>query len=211
MTVGTQWFFDQQSNTSIRTQAQCPEAYNTSKYYLAGDLDNDGIPDLGQVRYLKDNFQYASVGPNTYRLALLTARFGDYVGTQVGYYQPESNMLGIYANSQFYSLVNQRGWYRASKVAPLDQWVRAVTSEPFLLEAPISNNGSNDMMQITYDVRFAGFRNYNTNATSTYQALILPNANDFDSTTAANSRWLKQNPSNPSGLGPVRNSDYINQ
>jgi hypothetical protein len=46
VSVGTEWFFNQQSLAQPKTQAQCSEFWGTEKYYLSGDADGDTIPDM---------------------------------------------------------------------------------------------------------------------------------------------------------------------
>ena len=53
-------------------------------------------------------------------------------GTQVRYYTPESNMLSVLDGTNNLSLGSKNAWYRLSKVAPTNQWGRAVESEPML-------------------------------------------------------------------------------
>ncbi|MBQ7616760.1 hypothetical protein IJS64_01960 [bacterium] len=47
-------------------------------------------------------------------------------------------------------------WYRASSIFPINQWTRALSSQPFLISIP--NNRSNNTIQIAYKIRYAVFR-----------------------------------------------------
>ena len=109
MSVGTEWFFNQQDLAQPKTQAQCSEFWAVEKYYLNGDADNDSIPDMGRQWYFKDNFLYSSTS-QTRGAALIVPRFNGYNGSTVSYYVPANatNALNIYHNNTQYSPTSQK-------------------------------------------------------------------------------------------------------
>lgn len=50
-------FVSQHSASSALSASQCAGANENVAYYLGGDLDNDGVPDLGYVKYFSDNYR----------------------------------------------------------------------------------------------------------------------------------------------------------
>ena len=104
---------------------------NFERYYLSGDYNNDGIRDLGRPLYLRDNYLYDGDASSTYRLTLVTPPSGIYQGTTVYTYQPSAagSMLSVYNGTTSFPISSQSAWYRASKIAPINQPVRAVESE----------------------------------------------------------------------------------
>jgi hypothetical protein len=105
------------------------------------------------------------------------------VGTTVYYYMPDANMFSLFANDTVYPIVSNRAWYRFSKVAPLNQPVRAITSEPILIEQPLSTTvePSQRMIQIASQIRYATYRSVNTSITSDYQIFPIRDLDDFSS------------------------------
>lgn len=69
-------------------------------------------------------------------------------------------------------------WFRYSKVAPLNQPVRAVNSEPLLFEAPSSNKSTDANFQFIYDIHFAPFVSWG-NGTSDYFVAPVSSINDY--------------------------------
>ena len=91
-------------------------------------------------------------------------------------------MFSVFANGTAYPIDTNRAWYRYSKVAPINQPVRAITSEPVLIEQPSTTlNPLERMIQVTYQLRYATFQSVNTNATSDYQLFPVANMDDFSS------------------------------
>lgn len=161
--AGNQRFFQQTRVNTQYTQSQCVGAYSNQRYYLSGDRDGDTLPDSYDPLYLKDNFAIVGNNNNTYRLALILPTFNNFVGTEVFYHTPisGSNALSLRTNNQNYSLANNNAWFRLSKVAPLNQRVRAVTSEPILLEIPASRNPQDAYAQVAYQIRYVTYRDHN--------------------------------------------------
>jgi hypothetical protein len=209
LSVGTEWFFNQQDLPQPKTQAQCSEFWGQENYYLSGDLDADGIPDMGRQWYFKDNFLYSSQSA-TRGVALVVPRFNQYNGTTVSYYTPASaaNALNIYHAGNQYSPTSQKGFYRFSKVAPLNQTVRAIESEPFLIEAPQTRLSGDAHLQIVFNISFAPFSSWGTN-TSDYFVATVAGLGDLNPVPNSNKRWMKSGLTNPDG--PLWSSDYLNQ
>lgn len=89
-------------------------------------------------------------------------------------------MFSVFANGTAYPIDTNRAWYRYSKVAPINQPVRAITSESVLLEQPSGElNPLERMVQIAYQIRYTTYRSVNNNATSDYQVFPVANMNDF--------------------------------
>lgn len=122
------------------------------------------------------------------------------------YYIPEDNMFNIYHNGQQYSPSNTHIWRRSSSIFPLNQWGRALDSQPLLLEAP--SNPSNKTFQVAYKIRTATFRGYRNGRTSSYVFMPVTSSSDGSAVSSSNFWRLKQSPSN-SRLGPLWSSDYI--
>lgn len=205
-----QWFFRQTQRSSAYTANQCLAnggVYANERYYLNGDMDNDGLRDLGYPLYLKDNFAIQGNNNNTYRLALITPTSPGFVGTEIFYHTPNggSNIFNIRANNQNHSLTTNNVWFRLSKVAPLNQWVRAVTSEPVLVEAPASRNPADAYAQVTYQIRYATYRD-NQASSSDYQVFPVAGSGDFG--TASDSWFLQNNFSHNGWLWPVWQNHY---
>lgn len=207
VSVGTEWFFNQQDLAQPKSQAQCSEFWGQESYYLNGDLDSDGIPDMGRQWYFKDNFRYSSQWA-TRGVALIVPRFNQYIGTTVSYFAPTANMLNLYQAWSQYSLSSQKAFYRFSKVAPLNQSVRAIESEPFLIEAPQTRSANDANFQIVFDISFAPFSSWGT-TTSDYFVATVPALNDYNPVPNSNKRWMKNGITNPDG--PLWSSDYLNQ
>ncbi len=179
--AGNQRFFQQTRVNTQYTQSQCVGAYSNQRYYLSGDRDGDTLPDSYDPLYLKDNFAIVGNNNNTYRLALILPTFNNFVGTEVFYHTPisGSNALSLRTNNQNYSLANNNAWFRLSKVAPLNQRVRAVTSEPILLEIPASRNPQDAYAQVAYQIRYVTYRDHNWPLSSGYQVFPVANSGDF--------------------------------
>ena len=205
--VWTEWFFNQQDIPAPKTQAQCSEFWWQETYYLSWDADADGLPDLGKQWYFKDNFVYNSAS-QTRGVALILPRFGAYNGTTVSYHTPTSNMLNVYNAWSQYPLSSQRAWYRYSKVAPLNQPVRAVTSEPLLMEVPTTRLASDAKFQLVFDINFAVFSSWGTN-TSDYFVATVSSLADLNPVPNSSKWYMKGWLTHPDG--PLRSSDYLNQ
>lgn len=226
LTVQNQWFANQQRVSTPYTQSSClvnGGVYTAQRLYLRNDQDADGLKDYQSTTptfHLKDNMLYQWNNANTYRVALITPRgvsldggASTSVWTTVYYYTPstQTNMFSLRANNIVYPIDTNRAWYRFSKVAPLNQPVRAITSEAVLFEQPSSLIPANDrFVQIAYQIRYATYRSQNSNATSNYQVFPVANMSDFSSLGSINS-WYMENPiPHNAGLGPIWSSDYQN-
>ncbi len=64
-------------------------------------------------------------------------------------------MLSILNGTNTVNIDTTNAWYRWSKLAPKDQWVRAVESEPILVSAPL--NPANRNIQIAYQIHYASY------------------------------------------------------
>ena len=201
-------FVTQNSATTPLASNQCLWANETVNYYLNWDLNHDGIPDLGKVQFFTDNYRYYG-GTNTYRLALHTMNSASRKGTSVRYYLPEQRMFQIYHNNVLTNISNTPVWFRASSVFPLNQWVRALSSQPLLISAPA--NKENNSFQVAYQVRHAVFRGYKNSGNGSYVTMPVRNGADNLEISPSNIWWLKSNVSNGDGGGPLWKSDFVNQ
>jgi hypothetical protein len=160
--------------------------------YLNVDQDNDGLKDYkygSSTFHLKDNMLYYGNASTDYRIALITPKglsldngSSTSLGTTVYYYTPSSNsnMFSLFNNGISYPIDSNRAWYRFSKVAPINQPVRAITSEAVLFEQPSNTlNPVDRMVQIAYQLRYATYRSVNNNANSDYQVFPVANMDDF--------------------------------
>lgn len=186
-------FVNQTPASSALSAAQCLGANEYVKYYLNGDLNQDGNPDLGKVQYFTDNYRYYG-DENTYRLALHTVNSASRKGTDVRYYVPEDGVFQLYHNNVAKSLMDTHGWFRASSVFPLNQWVRALSSQPFLISAP--KNAQNAKFQVAYQIRHAVFRGYKSSGISQYIAMPVSNGSDASDIKTSNFWWLKSDVGN---------------
>ena len=201
-------FVTQNSATTPLASNQCLWANETVNYYLNWDLNHDGIPDLGKVQFFTDNYRYYG-GTNTYRLALHTMNSASRKGTSVRYYLPEQRMFQIYHNNVLTNISNTPVWFRASSVFPLNQWARALSSQPLLISAPA--NKENNSFQVAYQVRHAVFRGYKNSGNGSYVTMPVRNGADNLEISPSNIWWLKSNLSNGDGGGPLWKSDFVNQ
>lgn len=103
---------------------------------------------------------------------------------------------------------SQKAWYRYSKVAPLNQPVRAVTSEPLLMEVPSSRLPADAKFQLVFDINFAVFSSWGT-STSDYFVATVPSLADLNPIPASSKWYLKSGLTNPDG--PLRSNDFLNQ
>ena len=201
-------FVTQNSASTPLASNQCLWANETVNYYLNWDLNQDGIPDLGKVQFFTDNYRYYG-GANTYRLALHTMNSNSRKGTEVRYYLPEQRMFQIYHNNVLTNISNIPVWFRASSVFPLNQWVRALSSQPLLISAPA--NKENNSFQVAYQVRHAVFRGYKTSGNGSYVTMPVRNGADNLEVAPSNIWWLKKDLTNGDGGGPLWKSDFVNQ
>ena len=201
-------FVTQNSASTPLASNQCLWANETVNYYLNWDLNQDGIPDLGKVQFFTDNYRYYG-GANTYRLALHTMNSNSRKGTEVRYYLPEQRMFQIYHNNTLTNISNIPVWFRASSVFPLNQWVRALSSQPLLISAPA--NKENNSFQVAYQVRHAVFRGYKTSGNGSYVTMPVRNGADNLEVAPSNIWWLKKDLTNGDGGGPLWKSDFVNQ
>ena len=201
-------FVTQNSASTPLASNQCLWANETVNYYLNWDLNQDGIPDLGKVQFFTDNYRYYG-GANTYRLALHTMNSNSRKGTEVRYYLPEQRMFQIYHNNALTNIANTPVWFRASNVFPLNQWTRALSSEPVLISAPANKN--NNSFQVAYQIRHAVFRGYKNSWNGSYVTMPVRNGNDNLEVAPSNIWWLKKDLTNGDGGGPLWKSDFVNQ
>lgn len=218
------WFANQERVQSPYTQQACLQnngVYKNQRLYLNADQDNDGLKDYKygtSTFHLKDNMLYYGDVSTDYRLALITPRWisldngnATSIGSTVYYYTPaaNSNVFSLLNNNTSYPIDTNRAWYRFSKVAPLNQPVRAITSEAVLIEQPSTAlNPVDRMMQVAYQLRYATYRSINNNTNSDYQVFPVANMNDFSSLWSTNS-WYLKNPIQDNGwYGPSWNVDY---
>ena len=201
-------FVTQNSASTPLASNQCLWANETVNYYLNWDLNQDGIPDLGKVQFFTDNYRYYG-GANTYRLALHTMNSNSRKGTEVRYYLPEQRVFQIYHNNALTNIVNTPVWFRASNVFPLNQWTRALSSEPVLISAPANKN--NNSFQVAYQIRHAVFRGYKNSWNGSYVTMPVRNGDDNLEVAPSNIWWLKKDLTNGDGGGPLWKSDFVNQ
>ena len=201
-------FVTQNSASTPLASNQCLWANETVNYYLNWDLNQDGIPDLGKVQFFTDNYRYYG-GANTYRLALHTMNSNSRKGTEVRYYLPEQRVFQIYHNNALTNIANTPVWFRASNVFPLNQWTRALSSEPVLISAPANKN--NNSFQVAYQIRHAVFRGYKTSGNGSYVTMPVRNGADNLEVAPSNIWWLKKDLTNGDGGGPLWKSDFVNQ
>ena len=203
------WFAKQEPWSTALSQAQCPWDYYTVDLYLDWDADGDWVKDLGKQWFLDDNARYYWNENTDYRIAAHTVKNSTYQGSSVRYYVPEDRMLKVYLNWSKKSLSDTSAWYRASSVFPINQWVRALSSQPFLISAP--SNKSNNTIQIAYKIRYTVFRWYNSWKTSSYVAMPVSWRRDNSWITSSGLWWLKADVSEWDWGGPIWKSDYVNQ
>ena len=203
------WFAKQEAWSSALSQSQCPWDYNSVTYYLNWDVDGDWVVDMGKQWYLVDNARYYWNENSDYRAAWQTVKNSTYQGSSVRYYVPEDHMLKIYDGWVKKSLSDTSAWYRASSIFPINQWTRALSSQPFLISIP--NNRSNNTIQIAYKIRYAVFRWYNSWKTSSYVAMPVSWRRDNSWITSSGLWWLKADVSEWDWGGPIWKSDYVNQ
>lgn len=201
-------FVTQNSASTPLASNQCLWANETVNYYLNWDLNQDGIPDLGKVQFFTDNYRYYG-GANTYRLALHTMNSNSRKGTEVRYYLPEQRVFQIYHNNALTNIANTSVWFRASNVFPLNQWTRALSSEPVLISAPANKN--NNSFQVAYQIRHAVFRGYKNSGNGSYVTMPVRNGDDNLEVAPSNIWWLKKDLTNGDGGGPLWKSDFVNQ
>ena len=201
-------FVTQNSASTPLASNQCLWANETVNYYLNWDLNQDGIPDLGKVQFFTDNYRYYG-GANTYRLALHTMNSNSRKGTEVRYYLPEQRVFQIYHNNALTNIANTPVWFRASNVFPLNQWTRALSSEPVLISAPANKN--NNSFQVAYQIRHAVFRGYKNSWNGSYVTMPVRNGDDNLEVAPSNIWWLKKDLTNGDGGGPLWKSDFVNQ
>ena len=130
-------------------------------------------------------------------------------GTEVRYYLPEQRVFQIYHNNALTNIANTPVWFRASNVFPLNQWTRALSSEPVLISAPANKN--NNSFQVAYQVRHAVFRGYKTSGNGSYVTMSVRNGDDNLEVAPSNIWWLKKDLTNGDGGGPLWKSDFVNQ
>lgn len=130
-------------------------------------------------------------------------------GTEVRYYLPEQRMFQIYHNDALTDVSNTPVWFRASNVFPLNQWTRALSSQPLLISAPADKN--NNSFQVAYQIRHAVFRGYKSSGNGSYVTMPVRNGDDNLEIAPSNVWWLKNNIANGDGGGPLWKSDFINQ
>lgn len=183
-------FVTQTSATTPLPANQCLGANETVNYYLNGDLNQDGIPDLGKVQFFTDNYRYFG-DANTYRLALQTVNSDTRKGTEVRYYLPEQRVFQLYHNNTLTNIANTHVWYRASNVFPLNQWTRAVSSQPLLISAPA--NKDNSSFQVAYQIRHAVFRGYKSTGNGSYVTMPVRDGSDNLEIGPSKVWWLKGN------------------
>jgi uncharacterized repeat protein (TIGR01451 family) len=222
--VQNKWFANQERVQSPYTQQACLQnngVYKNQRLYLNADQDNDGLKDYkygSSTFHLKDNMLYYGDASTDYRLALITPKGipldngnAISIGSTVYYYTPaaNSNIFSLFNNNTSYPIDTNRAWYRFSKVAPINQPVRAITSEAVLIEQPSTAlNPVDRMMQVAYQLRYATYRSINNNINSDYQVFPVANMNDFSSLWSVNS-WYLKNPIQDNGwYGPSWNTDY---
>lgn len=156
---------------------------------------------MGASWYFRDNF---IVNGGSTPLYLINARVGGYNGTQVRYSLPQNNMLRVWNGVTSQALTAKNAWYRLSKVAPTNQWVRAVESEPLLISAPANGNPAHRTFQVAYDIRYRAFDS-KAQGTSDYQVWPVANGSFMGGLFANNDKWsMKGN----WGLAPQWTADY---
>ncbi len=203
------WFAKQEPWSTALSQAQCPWDYYTVDLYLDWDADGDWVKDLGKQWFLDDNARYYWNENTDYRIAAHTVKNSTYQGSSVRYYVPEDRMLKVYLNWSKKSLSDTSAWYRASSVFPINQWVRALSSQPFLISAP--SNKSNNTIQIAYKIRYTVFRWYNSWKTSSYVAMPVSWRRDNSWITSSDLWRVKNNASSWDDWWPKWKNDYVNQ
>lgn len=90
---------------------------------------------------------------------LIGGRQQGYAGTKVRYFLPAGgqNVLTKLVGTATQPLNTNIAWYRQSKIAPKDVWVRAIESHPLLVSAPENNSIASRTFQIAYEVAYRPF------------------------------------------------------
>lgn len=205
--VGIQHFITQESIVAPLPDNQCLWANVKIRSYFSADFDNDGNKDIWWIRYLRDNGVY-QWDTNTNNVALIipyAIPSVPYVWSKVYIHTPASapNVLQIKANSQDYSPLTNKVWYRYSKVAPKNTNVRLVESEPVLLEAPANKNPLDAFFQVAYQIHYAWYRGVIPNQPNNYQTFPLPGSNltnmGFFWWMTQSDSWFLKNPLSHNG------------
>lgn len=68
--------------------------------------------------------------------------------------------------------------------------MRAIESEPFLIEAPQTRQSADATMQIVFNVNFAPFSSWGT-TTSDYFVATVAGFGDLNPVPNSNKRWMK--------------------
>lgn len=149
-------YLDQEKATSALAANICTKANVSRNYYVSNDINNDGIKDMGANYFARDNFVMQG---GTIPVYLIGGRQEGYNGTKVRYFLPQGgeNMLKV-LNGSSASTISSNIWYRQSKIAPKDVWVRAVESQSLLVSAPESNSITSRTFQIAYEIAYRPFQ-----------------------------------------------------
>ncbi len=201
--VSQQHFFSQSQVSVPYTQAQClPNnwVYKNVRNYLPSDINNDGLKDYGKPTYLADNFTIFG-DENTRYSHLITADL-----TNIYYHVPQSPMMTLWHNNTNYPLSTNRLWYRQSKIAPVNQRVRAISSEPTLFQAPNTINLADRVIQVAYQIVYKSYRSKWTALDNFYQVFPIANSGDFSSVLP--SRFMNNSYDENGGRWPIRQNNY---
>lgn len=203
--VGVQHFLPQHQISAPYTQSQCLNnggIYKDVRKYLPWDINSDGRKDYGRPYYLSDNFTV--IGDSNTRYAhLISADLSN-----VYYYIPQSssNMFTLWYNNINYPLSTNHLRYRQSKIVPVNQWVRAVSSEPAFFQAPSTTTLSDRMIQVAYQITYRSYRSKGTTLDNNYQFFPIQDRNDFS--TSLSSWYLNASYNDNWWQWPKRQQDY---
>ncbi len=201
--VSQQHFFSQSQIAVPYTQSQCllnNGVYKNVRNYLWSDINNDGIKDYGNPTYLADNFRVVG-NENTRYAHLITADL-----TNIYYYLPQSSMMTLWYNNINFPLSANRLWYRQSKIAPVNQRVRAISSEPTLLQAPNTTNLADRIIQVAYQIVYKSYNNKWSVADNFYQFFPVQTGGDFSSNLP--SWFLNSSYDHNAWWGPIWPNNY---
>lgn len=201
--VSQQHFFQQSQIAVPYTQSQCllnNGVYKNVRNYLWSDVNNDDIKDYWNPTYLADNFRVVG-NENTRYTHLITADL-----TNIYYYLPQSSMMTLWYNNINFPLSSNRLWYRQSKIAPVNQRVRAISSEPTLLQAPNTTNLADRVIQVAYQIVYKSYNNKWSVADNFYQFFPVQTGGDFSSNLP--SWFLNSSYDHNAWWGPIWPNNY---
>jgi len=94
-------------------------------------------------------------------------------------------MFTLWYNNINYPLSTNHLRYRQSKIVPVNQWVRAVSSEPAFFQAPSTTTLSDRMIQVAYQITYRSYRSKGTTLDNNYQFFPIQDRNDFSTSLSS--------------------------